>query len=100
MSVEIYDSNPGRTISSYDLLDEIAEQHNLDRTAAHEMIHAMLDGLVQDDPSVILGREAEAPARGDNPHDLDVRYWLTVSDETAQLIREAIASTMEHSYQD
>ncbi|MEU3603066.1 hypothetical protein ABZ714_30805 [Streptomyces sp. NPDC006798] len=94
---EIYDNDPGRTFGNYDLLNDITTQYDIDRTQAHELIHAMLNGLVQDDPNVILDRQPVHPGRlVSNPNDLDIRHWLIVSDDTEQTIRDAIAAVMAH----
>lgn len=94
MSTDIWDQDPGRSISAYDLLDEVQERHGLSRREAHDAIHAMLTGIVEaEGDGVILDRRLARPELGaDNPNDRDVRYWLTVSDETADEIREALAA--------
>lgn len=94
MTTEIFEGITGRSISSYDLLDETIEKYGIDRTEAHETIRALLQGIVESDgDSVILDRQPGRPQLlENNPGDVDVTYWLTVSDETAQTIREALAS--------
>lgn len=92
MSTDIWDQDPGRSISAYDLLDEVQERHGLSQREAHDAIHAMLTGIVEaEGDGVILDRQPARPELlTDNPNDRDVRYWLTVSDETADAIREAL----------
>ncbi|WP_236241178.1 hypothetical protein [Streptomyces sp. CC228A] len=95
MTTEIYAQTHGRTIATYDLLDDIQEAHNLSRQDAHNAIHAMLDDLIAaDGEGIILHRR---PARPEldayNPSDLDRDHWLVISDETAQEIRDALAAT-------
>ncbi|MFD7978905.1 hypothetical protein [Streptomyces sp. NPDC059071] len=94
MTTEIYDLNPGREFATYDLLDEVAEQYNLDRREAHDSIHAFLTQIIEiDGDKVILAKNAARPELlTHNPHNLDIRYWLTISDETADSIREAFAA--------
>ncbi|MFJ2630815.1 hypothetical protein ACIO6U_02475 [Streptomyces sp. NPDC087422] len=94
--IEIASNNPGRTVYPYDLLDDVMEDTGLSRADAHAGIHAMLDDLINLDgeDTVILSRRPVDPALLEsNPNDLDVYYWLTVSDETAQAIRDALAAT-------
>lgn len=97
MSTEIYDNFPGRSFSNYDLLDEVTEKYGLDRREAHESIHAFLDQIVDiDGDDVILKREPVNPALlQSNDRDLDIRYWLTISDETAGTIRDSFAAVYE-----
>jgi hypothetical protein len=94
MTTDIYDGKTGRAISTYDILDETTERYSLDRREAHESIVAMLQGIVEaDGDHVIIERRPVRPELLiSNPHDVDVDYWLTVSDETADEIREALAS--------
>ncbi|HEY6115127.1 MAG TPA: hypothetical protein VI172_04135 [Candidatus Dormibacteraeota bacterium] len=94
MTTEIFEGMTGRNISNYDLLDETTEKYGVDRAEAHEAITAMLQGIVEaDGQDVILDRQPVRPHLLDsNPGDVDVNHWLTVSDETANEIREALAS--------
>jgi hypothetical protein len=94
MTTEIFAQNHGRSISSYDLLDEVQEAYGLSQADAHNAIHAMLTGIVEaSDGSVIIDRRPVRPELLEsNPNDLDITYWLTVSDETATEIREALAA--------
>ncbi|MEU8760634.1 hypothetical protein [Streptomyces sp. NPDC048659] len=97
MSTEIFDNFPGRSFSNYDLLDEITKKHGLDRREAHDSINVFLAQIIAiDGDDVVLKREAANPELlRDNPRDLDVRYWLTISDETADMIRESFAAVYE-----
>ncbi|MFJ6729338.1 hypothetical protein ACIQPQ_31000 [Streptomyces sp. NPDC091281] len=94
MTSEIFNQTHGRTISSYDLLDETQERYGLSRTDAHDAIHAMLDGIIETDgDTVILERRPARPELlASNTADVDVHHWLVVSDETAAEIREALAA--------
>jgi hypothetical protein len=95
MSTEIYNQNYGRSISSYELLDETRETYGLSRQDAHDAIHAMLSGIIETDgeETVILGRTPVRPELlTSNPQDVDIDQWITVSDETADAIREALAA--------
>ncbi|MFC8009123.1 hypothetical protein [Streptomyces cinereoruber] len=95
MSTEIYDDYPGRNFGNYDLLDELVEKHGIDRREAHESIHAFLAQIVDID-GVILKREPVNPQLlQDNWQDLDIRYWLTISDSAANDIRAAFAASYE-----
>lgn len=88
---------PGRSIHSYDLLDEVMEATRLGKQEAHDAIHALLDQMVDEDgeDAVILHRQAIRPELlKSNPQDLDVYYWLTVRQESADMIRESL--TAEH----
>ncbi|MFH8627741.1 hypothetical protein ACH4A8_38640 [Streptomyces vietnamensis] len=97
MSTEIFDNFPGRSFSNYDLLDEVTEKYGIERREAHDSIHAFLDQIIDiDGDEVILKREATHPELlRDNPRDLDIRYWLTISDETADTIRNSFAAVYE-----
>lgn len=97
MSTDIYSGKPGRTIGTYDLLTEITDTYGLDLREAHDSIHAFLDQIVGiDGDAAILATTAVRPELlTSNPHDLDVDYWLTISDGTADGIRAAIAAVYE-----
>ncbi len=97
MTTDIASNIPGRAITTYDLLEEIQETHGLDRRAAHDAIHAMLSDITSaDGDEVILDRQPMRPELlVNNPGDVDIYYWLTISDDTADAIREAIAATMD-----
>ncbi|MEV5851389.1 MULTISPECIES: hypothetical protein [Streptomyces] len=96
MTTEIFEGMTGRSISTYDLLDETMDTYGLDKTTAHEAIAAFLSGLVDDDSSVIIERTPVRPALlKSNPAHVDIDHWLTVSDETADHIRGALAATFE-----
>ncbi|MFD3980742.1 hypothetical protein ACFWR6_19345 [Streptomyces griseus] len=96
MSTEIYQGMTGRGVSTYDLLDETMETYGLDKVSAHEAITAFLAGLADDDSSVIIERTPVRPELlKSNPQDVDVDHWLTVSDETAEHIRGALAASFE-----
>ncbi|MFJ9113036.1 hypothetical protein [Streptomyces sp. NPDC102283] len=96
MSTDIYESMTGRSISTYDLLDETTETYGLDKATAHEAITAFLSGLTDDDPAVIIERTPVRPELlKSNPTDVDIDHWVTVSDETADHIRGALAVTFE-----
>lgn len=85
---------PGRSIHSYDLLDDVMEATGLGKREAHEAIHALLDQLVADDgETVILQREPVKPGLlKSNPGQADVYYWLTIRQEAADMIREALTA--------
>ena len=95
-TTDIFEGMTGRSIATYDLLDEAMETYGLDKTTAHEAITAFLSGLAEDDSSLILDRTPTRPElAGNNPQDIDVTHWLTISDETAGHIRAALAVTFE-----
>ncbi|WP_432077789.1 hypothetical protein [Streptomyces sp. YPW6] len=96
MSIDIFQGMTGRSISTYDLLDETMEAYGLDKATAHEAITAFLNSLVEDDPALILERTPVRPELLEfNPTSLDVDHWVTVSDETADHIRGALAASFE-----
>lgn len=97
MSTEIYDDFPGRSFSNYDLLDEVTEKYGIDRREAHESIHAFLSQIVDiDGDGVILKREpVNTQLLQDNPRDLDIRHWLTISDSAVTDIRNSFAAVYE-----
>ncbi|MFH9426029.1 hypothetical protein [Streptomyces sp. NPDC017529] len=92
----IASNNPGRSITTYDLLDEVTEKYGMGRREAHEAIHATLEQLIDLD-----GRDAvvidEQPMRPEllkaNPHDVDVYYWITIREEAAETIREQLEAS-------
>ncbi|MFD8919478.1 hypothetical protein ACFV0Y_16865 [Streptomyces sp. NPDC059569] len=93
MTTEIAETTPGRGLTHYDLADEAIETYNLTLKDAHETISSLLTDLVNDDPDVILDRQPMRPDLAvSNPADVDVYHWLTVSDETADTIRGALAA--------
>ncbi|GAA4688232.1 hypothetical protein [Streptomyces youssoufiensis] len=95
MSTVISSLRPGRTIHPYPLLNEIVERYGVSRSEAHEGIHDFLGQIVDIDgeEAVILGQEPIQPhLLRDNPRDLDVDYWVTITDEAAETIREAWAA--------
>lgn len=90
----IADDFPGRSISRYDLLDEVEERYGLGRREAHEAIHAVLQQLfdIDGEDEVVIARTPQRPELlKSNPGDVDVRYWLTVRAESVEEIREALA---------
>lgn len=96
MSTEIFEGATGRSIATYDLLDEAMGTYGLDKATAHEAIAAFLQGMAQDDPTIILDRTPTRPELvQDNPRDLDVTHWLTVSDDTASHIRAALDASFD-----
>ncbi|WP_282204563.1 hypothetical protein [Kitasatospora fiedleri] len=94
MTTDIASRIPGRSVHSYDLLDEAVDTYGLTRAQAHGDIHAFLAQIVDiDGDDTILATEPMRPELlVDNPRDLDVYCWLTISDETADAIREALAA--------
>jgi hypothetical protein len=95
MPTVIASLNPGRTVHSYDLLDEIQESTGLNRAEAHATIHAFLSQIadIDGEEAVILAQEPMRPELLENNHnDLDVYHWITISDDAADSIREACAT--------
>lgn len=91
----IADHVPGRSITGYDLLDEVEARYGLGRREAHEVIHAYLQQLIDADgeDQVVIARTPQRPELlKSNPGDVDVRYWLTVRVESVDEIREALAA--------
>jgi hypothetical protein len=97
VSTTIYSLRPGRTIGGYDLLDNIQELTGLPRADAHAAIHATLAQLVDiDGDDIILNTQPVRPKLlRSNPDDRDVDSWITISDDTAAEIREAIITSHE-----
>ncbi|MFD9075333.1 hypothetical protein [Streptomyces lasiicapitis] len=94
---KICDNDPGRSITRYDLLDEVEDRCGLGTREAHEAIHAHLEQLIADDgeDEVVIARVPIRPKLEDaNPHDVDRRQWLIVRREYAETILEAL--TVEH----
>jgi len=87
---------PGRAVHRYDLLDETTEKYGISAREAHEAIHAFLGQIVDIDgeDAVILDRRPIRPELlKRNRRDLDVYWWLTISDEAAETIRESLAAS-------
>lgn len=96
MSTEIFEGRTGRSISTYDLLDEVMDTYGLDKTTAHEAVAAFLSGLTDDDPTLVIERTPVRPELlKSNPQDLDIDHWLTVSDATVDHIRGALAASFD-----
>lgn len=94
----IADDFPGRSITRYDLLDEVEDQYGLSAREAHEAIHAILQQLfdIDGEDEVVIARTPQRPELlKSNPNDVDVRYWLTVRAESVDEIREALK--IEHA---
>lgn len=90
----IADDFPGRSITRYDLLDEVEDQYGMSTREAHEAIHAILQQLIDIDgeDQVVIARAPQRPTLlKSNPGGVDVRYWLTVRAESVEEIREALA---------
>lgn len=95
MPTVIASLNPGRTVYSYDLLDEIQESTGLSRANAHATIHQFLSQItdIDGEENVILAQEPMRPELlENNTHDLDVYHWITISDDAADGIREACSA--------
>jgi hypothetical protein len=93
MTTDIAETSPGRSLTRYDLADEAVKTYDLELREAHETITSLLDDLVADNPDVILDRQPMRPELlRNNLGDVDVQHWLTVSDETADTIRGALAA--------
>ncbi|ROQ69159.1 hypothetical protein EDD93_3656 [Streptomyces sp. 840.1] len=96
MTTDIFEGMTGRGLISYDLCDEAMETYGLTQREAHEAISAFVQGLADDDSAIILDRQPTRPELlVNNPGDVDVDYWVTVSDETADHIRGALAASFE-----
>lgn len=88
--------NPGRSIATYDLLDEVMEKSGMDRRTAHESIHNLVDQLIDIDgqDAVVIDRQPMRPELlKANPHDVDIYYWITIREEAAAAIREQLADS-------
>lgn len=94
MTTDIASRIPGRAITTYGLLDEATETYGISRTDAHDTIHSLLTGIIEvDGEQVILERTPLRPTlETSNPGDVDRYYWLTISDTTADEIREGLAA--------
>lgn len=91
----IADNFPGRSIARYDLLDKVEDRYGLSTREAHEVIHAVLQQLIDVDgeEQVVIARTPQRPELlKSNPNDVDVRYWLTVRAESVGEILEALAA--------
>lgn len=87
MTTMIAGQNHGRSIPSYDLLDEMTERYGISRLEAHDSIHAFLDDLGD---GAIVGTTLQRPELSDyNPHDVDTDTWVEITDEAAEQIRAA-----------
>lgn len=90
MTTEIYSHNPGRNLAHYDLADELSERHGLSLRETHDGIWAYLADL---DDAEISRRPVNPELLASNPNDRDVYYWITITDDAADIIREAFAAT-------
>ncbi|HEY3683495.1 MAG TPA: hypothetical protein VGL93_10670 [Streptosporangiaceae bacterium] len=91
-TTEIYSNTGGRGLGSYPLLDRVQELIP-DREEAHAWIWSTIDQLAGIGEQPII---SERPVRPElltyNPRDLDVDYWYTISQATADEIVEAITA--------
>lgn len=96
-TVEIAEHQTGRGGYSYPLAVEVSEEFGISIAEANDEILTALRQLVDvDGEGIILDRQPVRPELLErNPNDLDVDYWLTVTEETATGIREAIAASRE-----
>jgi prevent-host-death family protein len=96
-TVQIAEHQQGRGGYSYPLAIEVADILGVGIAQANDEILSTLRQLVDiDGPGIILDRQPIRPELLDyNPNDLDVDYWLTISEETASEIRCAVASQHE-----
>lgn len=96
MSTDIYTGKTGRSISNYDLLDEMQETYGLDRRETHGSIIAFVTQTVDidgEDAAIEATRPVRPELLQSNPADLDVDYWTTITDAAANDIRTAFAAT-------
>lgn len=86
MTTMIAGQNHGRSIPTYDLLDEMTERYGISRLEAHDSIHAFLADL----DGAIVDTTLQRPELADyNPHDVDMDTWIEITDEAAEQIRAA-----------
>jgi len=84
----------GQTIPGYALRDEATVRYGIRARAAHDTITTALEQAIAD-----LGREKvvvdERPVNPDRPepHGESVDTWLIVTQEAANLVRDALAKT-------
>lgn len=91
--VEIASRIPGRDVHSYELLDEVVEETGMSERDAHDAIHAILDDLIDIDGQVIVSQRPMRPELLRRPgRQIDVYWWLAVTEETAAEIREALTT--------
>ncbi|MFI0900544.1 hypothetical protein [Streptomyces sp. NPDC020983] len=94
MTTTIASQNHGRAIHNYDLLDELQDRYGLTRRETHDAIHQFLDDLDGLGDDVEVSRTPIEPGLlKHNPRDLDVYYWVEITDAAADSIREAFAAT-------
>ncbi|MBV6697422.1 hypothetical protein KV557_09830 [Kitasatospora aureofaciens] len=97
MSTDIYSHTGGRTIATYPLLTEVQTLTGLNRDEAHNFIHATLDQLIAEDgeENVVVSQRPDRPGLlANNPLDLTVDHWTTITDDAAEFIR---ATATEHA---
>jgi len=92
MPTEIYSHNPGRALAHYDLADELADRYGLTLRETHDGIWAYLADL---DDAEISRRSATPELDRHNPNDRDRYHWIEITDEAADIVREAFAATYE-----
>ncbi|MYS36369.1 hypothetical protein K388_07167 [Streptomyces sp. KhCrAH-43] len=95
---DIFDGIGHENFTPYELCNEAAYAYNMSQSAAHAAIFVLLQRFVAADPELVLDRRAvrdeTAPPHIDTG--IDTGYWLTVSEETARRIREALAARYEN----
>lgn len=96
MTTTIASNIPGRAIAHYDLLDQLQQRYGLTRRQTHDDIHALLDQLADlGDNPVVSHRPQRPDLLDNNPQDIDVYYWIEITDQAAADIRDAFAATYE-----
>ncbi|MGA5819743.1 hypothetical protein ACPC54_18020 [Kitasatospora sp. NPDC094028] len=101
MTTQVYSHTGGRALATYPLLVEVQDLTGLDRHAAHDLIHATLTQLVNEDgeESVVVDQHSDRPELiGNNPRDLDINSWTVITDDAAEFVR-AVAAEYEHEDQ-
>ncbi|MEE4491629.1 hypothetical protein [Streptomyces sp. BE230] len=88
-TTDIFEGMTGRDLATYDLCTEAENTYGLTQRDAHETITALLQDLITDEPALILDRQ---PVRTITAPGIDNNHWLTISDETANHIRGALAA--------
>ncbi|MGW1174541.1 hypothetical protein ACWD4P_12575 [Kitasatospora sp. NPDC002543] len=94
MTTDIYSHTGNRTIATYPLLSDVQTITGLDRDQAHNLIHATLDQLIAEDgeDNVIVTQRPDRPKlAANNPRDLDVTHWTTITDDAAEFVRATAA---------
>lgn len=99
MSTVIADHSPGRGAPPYDLLQEVTTRYpELGDMDAHDAVWQVLEDLTSLGEDWEVDREPVDPIAARSGRDRDRRHWITITEDAADSIREALAATHDEQW--